>query len=95
MYVIWLNVLVICVNVIVDVIELGLVINFDNVKWVECVFFEFEWNFFIYMVVFEYIYICFLCVIGKFLVFCVEYIDGCNFDVICKKLIVIVFVYFV
>ncbi|EGQ7943928.1 chitinase [Vibrio cholerae] len=94
MYAIWSNALATRANAIVDAIEPGLATNPDNVKRVERVFPESEWNFLTHMAAPEYTYTRFLRAIGKFPAFCAEYTDGRNSDAICKKSIVTAFAHF-
>ena len=85
MYAIWAKALVTRSNKIVDAIEPGLASNPDNVKRVERVFPQSEWEYLTQMAAPEYTYVRFLRAIGKFPAFCGEYTDGRDSDAICKK----------
>ncbi|QLH66934.1 chitinase [Aeromonas veronii] len=94
MYAIWAKALATRSNKIVDAIEPGLASNPDNVKRVERVFPQSEWEYLTQMAAPEYTYVRFLRAIGKFPAFCGEYTDGRDSDAICKKSIVTAFAHF-
>ncbi|MGY5581995.1 chitinase [Vibrio cincinnatiensis] len=94
MYEIWAQALRTTSNLIVEAIEPGLATNPDNVKRVERVFPEHEWDFLTHMAAPEYTYTRFLRAIGKFPAFCGDYSDGRDADAICKKSIVTAFAHF-
>ena len=94
MYAIWAKALATRSNKIVDAIEPGLASNPDNVKRVERVFPQSEWDYLTQMAAPEYTYVRFLRAIGKFPAFCGEYTDGRDSDAICKKSIVTAFAHF-
>ncbi|MCV5639345.1 chitinase, partial [Escherichia coli] len=75
----------------VEAIVPGATTNPENVKRVERVFPESEWDFLTQMAAPEYTYTRFLRAIGKFPAFCGEYTDGRDSDAICKKSIVTAF----
>nr|WP_022942344.1 glycoside hydrolase family 19 protein [Psychromonas hadalis] len=94
MYDAWAKALETRRNAIVETIEPGLSTNPENVKRVERVFPQVEWDFLTQMAAPEYTYTRFLRAIGKFPAFCGEYTDGRNSDFICKKSIVTAFAHF-
>ncbi|MFM2599106.1 chitinase [Vibrio fortis] len=94
MYAIWSQALQTRSNTIVEAIEPGSPSNPDNVKRVERVFPQSEWNFLTQMAAPEYTYTRFLRAIGKFPAFCGEYTDGRDSDAICKKSIITAFAHF-
>src|SRR5690554_4470200 len=73
MYEIWAQALRTTSNLIVEAIEPGLATNPDNVKRVERVFPEHEWDFLTHMAAPEYTYTRFLRAIGKFPAFYGDY----------------------
>lgn len=81
-------------NTVVESIAPGLNTNPDNVKRVERVFPETEWNYLTQMAAPEYTYTRFLRAIGKFPAFCGDYTDGRDADAICKKSIITAFAHF-
>ncbi|BCL71381.1 glycoside hydrolase family 19 protein [Vibrio nigripulchritudo] len=94
MYAIWSKALETRPNTIVEAIQPGLTTNPENVKRVERVFPQTEWDFLTHMAAPEYSYTRFLRAIGKFPAFCGEYTDGRDSDAICKKSIVTAFAHF-
>ncbi|WP_256384058.1 chitinase [Photobacterium toruni] len=94
MYDVWAQALVTASNSIVESILPGLSTNPDNVKRVERVFPETEWNYLTQMAAPEYTYTRFLRAIGKFPAFCGDYTDDRDADAICKKSIVTAFAHF-
>jgi len=94
MYKVWAKALATRPNSIVEAIEPGLASNPDNVKRVERVFSQSDWDFLTHMAAPEYTYTRFLRAIGKFPAFCGEYTDGRNSDAICKKSIITAFAHF-
>ncbi|MCG3729324.1 chitinase [Vibrio cincinnatiensis] len=94
MYEVWAQALRTTSNLIVEAIEPGLASNPDNVKRVERVFPEHEWDFLTHMAAPEYTYTRILRAIGKFPAFCGDYSDGRDADAICKKSIVTAFAHF-
>lgn len=66
MYAIWSKALATRPNTVVDAIEPGLASNPENVKRVERVFPQAEWDFLTQMAAPEYTYVRFLQAIGKF-----------------------------
>ncbi|WP_279143059.1 chitinase [Photobacterium phosphoreum] len=94
MYDVWAKALATASNATVEAIAPGLSTNPDNVKRVERVFPETEWNYLTQMAAPEYTYTRFLRAIGKFPAFCGEYTDGRDADAICKKSIVTAFAHF-
>lgn len=94
MYAIWSQALQTRSNTIVEAIEPGLSSNPENVKRVERVFPQSEWDFLTQMAAPEYTYTRFLRAIGKFPAFCGEYTDGRDSDAICKKSIITAFAHF-
>lgn len=75
MYAIWSKALETRPNTIVEAIQPGLTTNPENVKRVERVFPQTEWDFLTHMAAPEYSYTRFLRAIGKFPAFCGEYTD--------------------
>ncbi|ELV8625287.1 chitinase [Vibrio cidicii] len=94
MYAIWSQALQTRPNSVVEAIEPGVSSNPENVKRVERVFPQSEWDFLTQMAAPEYTYTRFLRAVGKFPAFCGEYNDGRNADAICKKSIVTAFAHF-
>ncbi|EJK2115490.1 chitinase [Vibrio navarrensis] len=94
MYAIWSQALQTRSNSVVEAIEPGASSNPENVKRVERVFPQSEWDFLTQMAAPEYTYTRFLRAVGKFPAFCGEYSDGRNSDAICKKSIVTAFAHF-
>ncbi|EJL6394662.1 chitinase [Vibrio navarrensis] len=94
MYAIWSQALQTRPNSVVEAIEPGASSNPENVKRVERVFPQSEWDFLTQMAAPEYTYTRFLRAVGKFPAFCGEYSDGRNSDAICKKSIVTAFAHF-
>ncbi|NAW57286.1 MULTISPECIES: chitinase [unclassified Vibrio] len=94
MYATWAKALETRANTIVEAIEPGLASNPENVKRVERVFPQSEWDFLTHMAAPEYTYTRFLRAIGKFPAFCGEYTDGRDSDAICQKSIVTAFAHF-
>ncbi|MBG0759555.1 carbohydrate-binding protein [Vibrio cidicii] len=94
MYAIWSQALQTRPNSVVEAIEPGASSNPENVKRVERVFPQSEWDFLTQMAAPEYTYTRFLRAVGKFPAFCGEYSDGRNADAICKKSIVTAFAHF-
>jgi chitodextrinase len=94
MYDVWAKALKTRKNEIVEAIEPGLSSNPENVKRVERVFPQSEWDFLTQMAAPEYTYTRFLRAIGKFPAFCGEYTDDRDSDFICKKSIVTAFAHF-
>ncbi|MDP2573222.1 carbohydrate-binding protein [Vibrio sp. vnigr-6D03] len=94
MYDIWSKALETRPNTVVEAILPGLASNPENVKRVERVFPQAEWDFLTGMAAPEYTYTRFLRAIGKFPAFCGEYTDGRDSDAICKKSIVTAFAHF-
>ncbi len=94
MYDIWSKALETRTNTVVEAILPGRASNPENVKRVERVFPQAEWDFLTGMAAPEYTYARFLRAIGKFPAFCGEYIDGRDSDAICKKSIVTAFAHF-
>ncbi|AZZ96370.1 chitinase [Pseudoalteromonas sp. R3] len=94
MYSVWAQALKTRSNTVVDAIVPGAASNPENVKRVERVFGQSEWDFLTQMAAPEYTYTRFLRAIGKFPAFCGDYTDGRNADAICKKSIVTAFAHF-
>ncbi|MEZ8826169.1 chitinase [Vibrio amylolyticus] len=94
MYAIWSQALQTISNTVVDAIEPNLASNPSNVKRVERVFPQAEWDFLTHMAAPEYTYTRFLRAIGKFPAFCGDYTDGRDADAICKKSVVTAFAHF-
>ncbi|EOU2464341.1 chitinase [Vibrio navarrensis] len=94
MYAIWSQALQTRPNSVVEAIAPGASSNPENVKRVERVFPQSEWDFLTQMAAPEYTYTRFLRAVGKFPAFCGEYSDGRNSDAICKKSIVTAFAHF-
>ncbi len=94
MYGVWSKALATRPNNIVDAIMPRAASNPDNVKRVERVFTESDWEYLTQMAAPEYTYERFLRAIGKFPAFCGEYTDGRDSDAICKKSIVTAFAHF-
>ncbi|SMY31727.1 Chitinase class I [Photobacterium malacitanum] len=94
MYDVWAKALATASNTVVESIAPGLNTNPDNVKRVERVFPETEWNYLTQMAAPEYTYTRFLRAIGKFPAFCGDYTDGRDADAICKKSIITAFAHF-
>ncbi|WP_404395617.1 chitinase [Pseudoalteromonas phenolica] len=94
MYQIWAKALETRDNTIVEAITPNNASNPENVKRVERVFGQQEWDFLTGMAAPEYTYTRFLRAIGKFPAFCGEYTDGRNSDAICKKSIITAFAHF-
>ncbi len=94
MYQIWAKALETRDNSIVEAITPNNANNPDNVKRVERVFGQQEWDFLTGMAAPEYTYTRFLRAIGKFPAFCGEYTDGRDSDAICKKSIITAFAHF-
>ncbi|WP_336989394.1 chitinase, partial [Aeromonas hydrophila] len=94
MYGIWAKALATRPNTIVDAIKPRAASNPDNVKRVERVFTESDWDYLTQMAAPEYTYERFLRAVGKFPAFCGEYTDGRDADAICKKSIITAFAHF-
>ncbi|WP_318500289.1 chitinase [Photobacterium leiognathi] len=94
MYDVWAKALETRPNTVVEAIYPDAATNPDNVKRVERVFPETEWNFLTQMAAPEYTYTRFLRAIGKFPAFCGDYTDGRDADRICKTSIVTAFAHF-
>ncbi len=94
MYTIWSQALRTEKNNIVEAISPNSITNPDNVKRVERVFGETQWQFLTPMAAPEYTYTRFLQAIGKFPAFCGDYFDGRDADAICKKSIITAFAHF-
>lgn len=94
MYAVWAKALATRSNAIVEAIEPGVASNPENVKRVERVFPQADWDFLTQMAAPEYTYTRFLRAIGKFPAFCGEYTDGRDSDAICKKSIITAFAHF-
>ena len=94
MYGIWSHALATRPNSVVEAIVARAPGNPDNVKRVERVFTESDWEFLTQMAAPEYTYERFLRAVGKFPAFCGDYTDGRNADAICKKSIVTAFAHF-
>jgi chitodextrinase len=94
MYQIWAKALETRDNSIVEAITPNNASNPENVKRVERVFGQQEWDFLTGMAAPEYTYTRFLRAIGKFPAFCGEYTDGRDSDAICKKSIITAFAHF-
>ncbi|WP_428772253.1 chitinase [Vibrio sp.] len=94
MYQTWAQALATRSNSVVEAIEPGLATNPDNVRRVERIFPQAEWDFLTQMAAPEYSYTRFLRAIGKFPAFCGDYTDGRDADAICKKSIVTAFAHF-
>jgi chitodextrinase len=94
MYDVWAKALETRSNAVVEAIEPGLLSNPENVKRVEQVFPQEQWDFLTHMAAPEYTYTRFLRGIGKFPAFCGEYTDGRDSNAICKKSIVTAFAHF-
>ncbi|KZN58562.1 chitinase [Pseudoalteromonas luteoviolacea] len=94
MYEIWSKALETRSNTIVEAIVPDAAANPENVKRVERVFGQAQWDFLTQMAAPEYTYTRFLRAIGKFPAFCGTYTDGRNSDAICKKSIVTAFAHF-
>lgn len=94
MYGIWAKALATRSNTIVDAIKPRAASNPDNVKRVERVFTESDWDYLTQMAAPEYTYERFLRAVGKFPAFCGEYTDGRDADTICKKSIITAFAHF-
>ncbi len=91
MYAKWAQDLQTIPNHIVDLIRPNALSNPDNVKRVERVFTQNDWNHLTQMSAPEYTYTRLLQAIGKFPAFCKAYSDGQDSDAICQKLILTVF----
>ena len=94
MYQIWAKALETRDNSIVEAITPNNANNPENVKRVESVFGQQEWDFLTGMAAPEYTYTRFLRAIGKFPAFCGKYTDGRDSDAICKKSIITAFAHF-
>lgn len=94
MYGIWSHALATRPNSVVEAIVARAPGNPDNVKRVERVFTESDWEFLTQMAAPEYTYERFLRAVGKFPAFCGDYTDGRNADAICKKSIITAFAHF-
>ncbi len=94
MYAIWAKALETRSNTVVEAIDAGVASNPVNVKRVERVFPQAQWDFLTHMAAPEYTYTRFLRAIGKFPAFCGDYTDGRDADAICKKSIVTAFAHF-
>ena len=94
MYAIWSQALRTEKNTIVEKISPNLITNPDNVKRVERVFGEAQWQFLTPMAAPEYTYTRFLQAIGKFPAFCGDYSNGRDADAICEKSIITAFAHF-
>lgn len=94
MYATWSKALETRDNAIVEAIEPGASANPENVKRVERVFPQSDWDFLTQMAAPEYTYTRFLRAIGKFPAFCGEYTDERDSDAICKKSIITAFAHF-
>jgi len=94
MYGIWSKALATRPNSVVEAIVARAPGNPDNVKRVERVFTESDWDFLTQMAAPEYTYERFLRAVGKFPAFCGDYTDGRNADAICKKSIITAFAHF-
>lgn len=94
MYAAWSSALRTASNTVVDAIAPGKASNPANVKRVERVFGQSEWQFLTQMAAPEYTYERFLKAVGKFPAFCGDYTDGRNADAICKKSIITAFAHF-
>lgn len=94
MYAIWSQALRTEKNDIVEAISPNSITNPDNVRRVERVFGEAQWQFLTPMAAPEYTYTRFLQAIGKFPAFCGDYSDGRDADAICKKSIITAFAHF-
>ncbi|MFC3032749.1 chitinase [Pseudoalteromonas fenneropenaei] len=94
MYQTWANALRTADNAVVNAISPGAATNPVNVKRVERVFGQTQWQFLTQMAAPEYTYLRFLQAVGKFPAFCGDYTDGRNADAICKKSIVTAFAHF-
>ena len=94
MYETWAKALQTRLNSVVEAIVPGSSSNPENVKRVERVFSQSDWDYMTQMATPEYTYTRFLRAIGKFSAFCGEYTDGRDSDAICKKSIVTAFAHF-
>ncbi|CAH9053564.1 hypothetical protein PSECIP111854_01195 [Pseudoalteromonas sp. CIP111854] len=94
MYATWAKALQTLDNTSVEAILPGRAANPSNVKRVESVFPQAQWDFLTHMAAPEYTYTRFLRAIGKFPAFCGDYTDGRNADEICKKSIITAFAHF-
>lgn len=94
MYDTWAKALQMRLNSVVEAIVPGSSSNPENVKRVERVFSQSDWDYMTQMAAPEYTYTRFLRAIGKFSAFCGEYTDGRDSDAICKKSIVTAFAHF-
>lgn len=94
MYDTWAKALQTRLNSVVEAIVPGSSSNPENVKRVERVFSQSDWDYMTKMAAPEYTYTRFLRAIGKFSAFCGEYTDGRDSDAICKKSIVTAFAHF-
>lgn len=94
MYDTWAKALQTRLNSVVEAIVPGSSSNPENVKRVERVFSQSDWDYMTQMAAPEYTYTRFLRAIGKFSAFCGEYTDGRDSDAICKKSIVTAFAHF-
>ncbi|CCQ12832.1 Chitinase [Pseudoalteromonas luteoviolacea B = ATCC 29581] len=94
MYAVWAKALRTANNQIVDAIRVGNPNNPTNVKRVERVFGQAQWQFLTQMAAPEYTYERFLKAVGKFPAFCGDYVDGRDADAICKRSIVTAFAHF-
>ena len=94
MYGIWSKALATRPNTLVEAIVPRRADNPDNVKRVERVFTESDWDYLTQMAAPEYTYERFLRAVGKFPAFCGDYTDGRNADAICKKSIITAFAHF-
>lgn len=94
MYDVWAKALETRPNAVVEAIVPGAAQNPENVKRVERVFPQAQWDFLTKMAAPEYTYTRFLRAIGKFPAFCGTYTDTRDSDAICKKSIVTAFAHF-
>ena len=94
MYDVWAKALETRPNTVVEAILPGNTNNPVNVKRVESVFPQAQWNFLTQMAAPEYTYTRFLRAIGKFPAFCGDYVGTTDADAICKKSIVTAFAHF-
>ncbi len=94
MYDVWAKALETRPNSVVEAIVPGAASNPENVKRVERVFPQAQWDFLTQMAAPEYTYTRFLRAIGKFPAFCGNYEGTRDADAICKKSIVTAFAHF-
>jgi chitodextrinase len=99
MYAVWAKALETRPNSVVEAIDTGVASNPENVKRVERVFPQEQWDFLTQMAkekAPEYTYTRFLRAIGKFPAFCGEYTDDrkSESDAICKKSVITAFAHF-